>query len=537
MRANALGFRRVSRASAAALLVMMGAVLSAARPAAADAGGAAAANTPTVRVAPTGQHGFPFMSSASNLGAKHYIEREFLFSGTAQAYLNAGNWGGNGRWNVRANPGVTAPYTVRMIVRRPADAAHFNGTVIVEWLNVTAGFDLAFDWQWANEELLNEGYAYVGVTAQHLGALTMQDWEDGAGDRYATIFHPGDTFSYDIYSQAGRALRRPRNGDPRPLGNLTERVKAVIADGESQSAAFLFTYVNAIHPKARVYDGFLIHSAGFGAPISLDIADFFGNPIPDGVPATAFIDTPYPAGLRTDTKSPVLVLQTETDQHDFFGGAGRTLHLQADSKHLRIWEVAGTAHFDALVIDRTAPDIEKSFPGSPPLACDPPPMNTGQTHAYALRAALHALNRWVRFGISPPSAPRLSLTIPDDEFLSIDRDPATGLAVSGIRLPEVAVPIATLIGQRQDAAQSPPESCFFQFGTHDTWNRDGDSWDGQAGLDDSPTPEPDLQLLYPSHADYLRKIVEATLRSTQDGFLRPSDAQTIIREAASADIP
>jgi len=99
------------------------------------------------------------------------------------------------------------------------------------------------------------------------------------------------------------------------------------------------------------------------------------------------------------------------------------------------------------------------------------------------------------------------------------------------------VPIATLIGQRQDAAQSPPESCFFQFGTHDTWNRDGDSWDGQAGLDDSPTPEPDLQLLYPSHADYLRKIVEATLRSTQDGFLRPTDAQTIIREAASADVP
>ena len=536
MRADVFGFRRISRTSAAALLVIMGAGLSLAQPAAADGGGAAS-DTPTVRIPPNGQHGFPFMSSASNLGAKHYIEREFLFSGTAQAYLNAGHWGEDGRWNVRANPGVTAPYTVRMLVRRPADPARFNGTVLVEWFNVTAGFDLAFDWQWANEELLNEGYAFVAVTAQHVGALTLQGWEDGAGDRYASIFHPGETFAYDIYSQAGRAIRRPRNGDPKPLGNLTERVRAVIADGESQSAAFLFTYFNAVHPQARVYDGFLIHSAGFGAPISLDAANFFGDPIPDGVPATDFIDVPYPAGLRTDTKTPVLLLQTETDLSDFFGGAGRSVHLQPDSKHLRIWEVAGTAHFDALVIDRTAPDIEKSLPGSPALACDPPPMNTGRTHAYALRAALHALNRWVRFGISPTSAPRLSLTIPDDDVLSIDRDPATGLAISGIRLPEVAVPIATLIGERQDAAQSPPDSCFFQFGTHDMWNRDGDSWDGQPGLDDSPTPEPDLQLLYPSHVDYVRKVAKAALRSTQDGFLRPRDALTIIREAVSADVP
>lgn len=36
--------------------------------------------------------------------------------------------------------------------------------------------------------------------------------------------------------------------------------KRVIAVGESQSAVFLTTYVNAIDPVAKVYDGFLVHS-------------------------------------------------------------------------------------------------------------------------------------------------------------------------------------------------------------------------------------------------------------------------------------
>ena len=34
------------------------------------------------------------------------------------------------------------PYRTRMIVRRPADPADFNGTVVVEWQNVKAQFDL-----------------------------------------------------------------------------------------------------------------------------------------------------------------------------------------------------------------------------------------------------------------------------------------------------------------------------------------------------------------------------------------------------------
>ena len=47
-------------------------------------------------------------------------------SGTAKSYT--------------ASP-TTADYTTRMLVRRPADPKKFNGTVIVEWNNVTAQHD------------------------------------------------------------------------------------------------------------------------------------------------------------------------------------------------------------------------------------------------------------------------------------------------------------------------------------------------------------------------------------------------------------
>ena len=87
--------------------------------------------TPTVTVAPPGAHHFPFLSSALNLGARGYVETEFLYFGTAQAYVNVGAFGADGRWNVAPNPGVTAPYTLRLLVRRPSDPKKFNGTVVV----------------------------------------------------------------------------------------------------------------------------------------------------------------------------------------------------------------------------------------------------------------------------------------------------------------------------------------------------------------------------------------------------------------------
>jgi hypothetical protein len=99
--------------------------------------------------------------------------------------------------------------------------------VVVEWLNVSGGIDTSPDWAFSHTELLREGYAWVGVSAQFIGAAFLPSWDQA---RYASISHPGDSWSYDIFSQAGMAIL---HGNPRPLGPLTPFVHAVLAAGEN----------------------------------------------------------------------------------------------------------------------------------------------------------------------------------------------------------------------------------------------------------------------------------------------------------------
>ncbi len=151
----------------------------------------------------------------------------------------------HGKWT--ATPAATAPYTTRIVVNRPIDAKKFNGTVVVEWFNVSAGYDGAPDWTAAHNQLIRDGYAWVGVSAQAVGLNATKNADP---DRYQALSHPGDSYSYDIFSQTGQAVRKSAGT---VLGGL--KPKKVLGDGESQSAFRLTTYVNAIHPLVNVYDG------------------------------------------------------------------------------------------------------------------------------------------------------------------------------------------------------------------------------------------------------------------------------------------
>ena len=149
---------------------------------------------------------FDPQSNVAGLGPANYLQEEYFLSGTARAYKPVGTWGSDGVWSAELS-GATAAYKTRMIVRRPADRAAFNGTVVVEWLNVSAGLDTAPDWGFAREELLRKGYAWVGVSAQINGLTLLKNIQPA---RYGTLDHPGDSFSYDMYSQAARGGRLAR---------------------------------------------------------------------------------------------------------------------------------------------------------------------------------------------------------------------------------------------------------------------------------------------------------------------------------------
>lgn len=161
---------------------------------------------------------------------------------------------------------------------------------------------------------------WVGVSAQQVG-LDATISADPV--RYASLSHPGDSYSYDIYSQVGRAVRGQW---PQMLGGL--RPAYVLAAGESQSAGRLVTYIDGVHRQARVYDGFLVHSRGAnGAPLSQ--------------PPLAAVPAASPTKIRNDINELVLVFQTESDV-----AFGNLLSRQPDTDRFRLWEVAGTSHFD-----------------------------------------------------------------------------------------------------------------------------------------------------------------------------------------------
>lgn len=439
--------------------------------------------------------GQPFNAMPDGLADRYgYVEEEFFLDGQATAYEADGEHGEDGRWAV--TEAGTAPYRTRVLVRRPADSDDFDGTVFVEWFNVTAGVDGDPDFSLVHPELLGHGSAYVGVSAQQVGVeggpgalpidvpgmevQALKQWDPA---RYGELAHPGDIYSYDIFSQVAQAVRRPDDVDL--LDGLEAR--HVIAMGESQSGARMLTYVDAVHPVAGIFDGFLVHSRGGG-----------GSPLVEG----GFVLGEGVARVRDDLGVPVLQFETETD---LFGVLGFAKARQDDTDLLRTWEVAGTAHADRSLLDYNKELAEES---GVDLAAQCGSINEGP-QAQVLRAGVAALRAWVVDGELPPSAPRLEV-----EGEAIARD-ERGIALGGIRTPAVDAPASVLTGE------APPGRSVLCMLFGDT----------------RPFDPPTLAELYPTHQDYVDAVTASADASVAEGFLLQDDADALVAAAEEAPVP
>jgi len=137
----------------------------------------------------------------------------------------------------------------------------------VEWYNVTNNFDAENTWFFIWEHVLRAGYAWVGVSAQHVGVDRLKTFSPtryGSLNVTNTAGGDLDAYSYDIFSQAPQAIRNPVGVDV--LGGLRRSLQPAI----SQSAFRLALYVNSIDPLTPVYDGFLLLST-LGNPIRTDL--------------------------------------------------------------------------------------------------------------------------------------------------------------------------------------------------------------------------------------------------------------------------
>ena len=102
-----------------------------------------------------------------DLGQVGYTLEEFFLESTATRYEPAGPTGADGYWQV--TPAGQAPFATRLVVCRPSDPGAFTGTVILEWLNVSAGFDAPAHWMLTHRQVVRAGWAWVGVSAQRAG--------------------------------------------------------------------------------------------------------------------------------------------------------------------------------------------------------------------------------------------------------------------------------------------------------------------------------------------------------------------------------
>ena len=429
----------------------------------------------------------PLTALPTNLASYDYVEQEFVAAGTAHAF-RATSAPSDGKWSI--TPTSSAPYRTRILVRRPANPKNFSGTVVVEWMNESAG-ESAPDWDYLNPEIMNAGDAWVGVSAQSLGVdggkslLTggevtgsVQGLVQQEPERYGSLHQPGDQYSFDIYDQVAFGLR---DSASKALGPLHPR--HILAVGESQSAIYLTTFADALEPHDYPYDGIFIHSRGVsGAPLS-------GATINTGTTQTPLL-------IRTDLRVPVFMSETQTDMIML----GYAAAQQPNTDRIRTWENAGTSHADIYEVGGNASV----------LGCTTP-INTGPQHV-VVQAAFADFSRWVTAGTPPPEPSRFKLASTSPATLALD---SHGNVIGGVRTPAVDVPVSTLTG----SAPAGTSVICSLFGTT------------------TPFSSAELTSLYGSKANYISKYTADLDKAIAGRYLLPAEREELLAQANQVQFP
>ncbi len=300
-----------------------------------------------------------------------YVTEERLVSGTA-----------NG-----------APYTTRILIRRPTDPSRFSGTVVAEALHA-GGRSLIFEW--SRVSILTRNHVFAEIVHSPANVALLKTFNP---ERYASLsIAMGQT--NEILAQVGRLLKSPDG----PLGGY--RVQRVTLMGTSASSGTVRAYLPA-HAALRqqdggpIFDGFLLTSTNGNVPLPI-------------------VDVPM---IQMPT-------QTEVVTWAEMGIAYRRPDSDAPGNRFRLYEVAGMPHNNARE--------------SPAFAGDPCTLPVTDFPAGAFTAlGLNYLIDWITKGTLPPHAPPIEVDRDpsgDGSYLALDE---FGNAKGGVRNVWVDVPIAT----------------------------------------------------------------------------------------------
>jgi Alpha/beta hydrolase domain len=388
---------------------------------------------PVVSGPVSGGKGYIFGSPMEDLSERGFAMEEYFLEGTAVSYVPAqgSELGLDGLWDV--DTAGEASYKTRAYVVRPTDPARFNGVVLVNWQNVTIGADFGMP----DLEQLERGYAWVGITTQRVAhegqpslaadmpaTVGLREWDP---ERYGSLHHPGDAFSYDIFSQGSRVLRGGSAHGVDMLGGLSPRL--LVATGGSQSAMRLGSYINIAHQKDHVLDGFLLTVHWGLCPPAPDM------PLVESFDLTPEFKFKASSQIRDDGDVPILLVNSESETMMV------SMVRQPDSDTFRFWEMAGTAHgggesAEAMTAVLVRDGISQGLPvveGRNTIAWD-----------YIARAGLERLIEWIDTKTPPASIPPITV-----DGGGIARD-EIGNALGGVRMPDVVAPLAVHAGMKTE---------------------------------------------------------------------------------------
>ncbi len=447
------------------------------------------------------------------LARDRYVEEEYLVSGTSNVYT----WPGSGPAEVRT---ADAPYTTRVLVRKPARGHRFSGNVVVEMLNPSNLFDLNIGWAMTQEQVIANGDAWVGITAKPVAVEALKNFDP---ERYASLSFANplalddprncetvaadssrtteNGLIWDIYSQVGTWLRSDAASNPLRYGSPGTRVEHAYGFGYSQTGGFLVNYINGVHPLvvesdgAPVYDAYIVAVAG-GA--------FAG-----AYPMNQCEAAPPATDERRQFQDVGVPIMRMMSQSDYLRGIGsRRADSDVPGDQYRHYEMAGAGHAtpDELAFSASSADILAAGRDVPPASCNEGPRSRFPSSIF-FNAALRNLDLWVREGIAPPRAEPILVR---DGVPVLDE---VGNVQGGLRSPYLDVPTSTWYGTASGAS-----FCYI------------------AGYE-RPLAQETLDGLYRNRADYVRAVKDSTRTLERQGFLTDYDAQALRREAAKSRIP
>jgi hypothetical protein len=320
---------------------------------------------------------------ATTVEAFPYVTEEYFVSGTVN----------------------DAPYTTRIIVRRPKDPATFSGVVVSEALHA-GGRSLIFEW--SRVSILTRHHMFVEIVHSPANITLLKNFN---AERYASLaIAQGQTNG--VIAQVG-ALIKSHSG---PFAQY--RVQDTTLMGTSASSGTVRGYL-ADHSTMRlanggpVFDGYLLTSTNGNMPLPI-------------------VDVPM---VQMPT-------QTEVTTWAAMGIAYRRPDSDDPGNRFRLYEVAGMPHNNSR--------------DSPAFTADPCTLPVTDFPAGAFTAmGLNHLIDWIVKGKTPPHAPPITVdqnTANDGSPLALDE---YGNAKGGVRNVWVDVPIATygVMGKGKTTAQ------------------------------------------------------------------------------------